>query len=182
MRRIVVVLCLLITVAAACLAQTPHGNGWHDKLAEELPLLGHRNWILIVDSAYPLEVAPGVETIETNAPQLLVLHSVLDEINRSIHVRPDIFMDAELPYVQDTDAPGVSGYRSDVATILRGNTVQSRPHAQLLDMVARDGQQYHILVLKTRMAIPYTSIFLRLNCRYWSDDAEARLRKAMSAR
>jgi hypothetical protein len=36
-----------------------------------------------------------------------------------------------------------------------------------------------VLILKTSATIPYTSVFLQLNCRYWSDDAEARLRAAM---
>ena len=71
-----------------------------------MPLLGHRNWILIVDSAYPLQSSPGVETIETNASHLDVLRYVLGAINRSIHVRPLIYMDAELPFVPDDDAPG----------------------------------------------------------------------------
>jgi hypothetical protein len=30
------------------------------------------------------------------------------------------------------------------------------------------------------MALPYTSVFLQLNAKYWSDDAEAQMRKAMS--
>jgi len=38
-----------------------------------------------------------------------------------------------------------------------------------------------VLVLKTRMAIPYTSVFLQLDCQYWSADSEARLREAMKA-
>jgi hypothetical protein len=34
-------------------------------------------------------------------------------------------------------------------------------------------------VLKTRMTIPYTSVFLRLDCGYWSDEQEKRLREKM---
>lgn len=185
MRKVIAILGLLFAGTCAYAAQPGAAAattaGWRAQLATELPLLGHRNWILIVDSAYPLQVSPGVETIETGANQLFVLHTVLSEINRSIHVRPDIFMDAELPYVPDNDAPGASAYRSDVATLLSGYTVQSMPHAKLLDTVAQAGEQFHILVLKTTMAVPYSSVFIRLNCRYWGDDAEARLRQAMAA-
>jgi hypothetical protein len=70
-----------------------------------MPLLGHRNWILIVDSAYPLQSAPGIETVETNASQLEVLRHVLGAIDRSIHVRPVISMDAELPFSPKTTRP-----------------------------------------------------------------------------
>jgi hypothetical protein len=37
-----------------------------------------------------------------------------------------------------------------------------------------------VLVLKTRLTIPYTSVFIRLECGYWSADAEKRLRAAMA--
>ena len=30
-----------------------NNNDWRVRLKEELPLLGHRNWIAVVDSAYP---------------------------------------------------------------------------------------------------------------------------------
>jgi hypothetical protein len=31
------------------------------------------------------------------------------------------------------------------------------------------------------MTVPYTSVFLQLNCKYWSDEAEAEIRKEMRA-
>ncbi len=30
---------------------------WQQRLSERLPLLGHRNWIVIADSAYPCRAA-----------------------------------------------------------------------------------------------------------------------------
>jgi hypothetical protein len=58
---------LLLTTASFCQQSS---SNWQTKLHQQLPLLGHRNWILIVDSAYPLQVSPGIETIETGATQL----------------------------------------------------------------------------------------------------------------
>jgi hypothetical protein len=34
-------------------------SAWQQKVSTEMPLLGHRNWIVIVDSAYPLQSSPG---------------------------------------------------------------------------------------------------------------------------
>jgi hypothetical protein len=93
---------------------------WQTKLAQIMPLLGHRNWIMIVDSAYPLQSTPGVETVETNADQMEVIHQVMTTIDKSIHVRPVVFMDAELPFVPERDAPGVTAYREAVKTALAG--------------------------------------------------------------
>jgi hypothetical protein len=38
---------------------------------------------------------------------------------------------------------------------------------------------FSILIVKSTMTIPYTSVFLELGCGYWDADAEARLRSRM---
>jgi L-fucose mutarotase/ribose pyranase (RbsD/FucU family) len=153
---------------------------WQTKLAQILPLLGHRNWIMIVDSAYPLQSSTGVETLETNADQIEVLRTVLSAIDSSIQVRPIVYMDAELPFVTEKDAPGVTAYREKIKATLGGRTITSLPHEQIIAKVDEVGKTFRIVVLKTTMTVPYTSVFLQLNCKYWSDDAEAQMRKAMS--
>jgi len=180
MRRILLVLCLFAPAIMQG-ATPPAASHWKAKVAETMPLLGHRNWILIVDSAYPLQVSPGVEVVETNATQLDAVQYVLGAINKSIHVRPLIYMDSELAYVPDEDAPGASAYRSQIGDLLRGYPIESLPHEKLLANVDEAGKVYRVLILKTNMAIPYTSVFIRLDCKYWSADAEERLRKKMAA-
>jgi L-fucose mutarotase/ribose pyranase (RbsD/FucU family) len=155
---------------------------WQSRLAEQMPLMGHRNWIMIVDSAYPLQSSSGVETIETNADQVEVLRKVLGAIDSSIHVRPIVYMDAELPFVPEKDAPGVTKYKQDVQSVLAGQKIKSLPHAQIISKVDEVGKTFHVIILKTTMTVPYTSVFLELNCKYWSDEAEANLRKAMAAK
>ncbi len=154
---------------------------WQNKVEQAIPLLGHRNWILIVDSAYPLQSSPGVETIQTNAPLITVLRYVLTAIDNSDHLRPEIFMDAELPWVAEEDAPGVSQYRANMADMLHAFNVQSLPHGQLIDNVDKDSKTFHVLVLKTNMTLPYSSVFIHLKAKYWSDEAEARARAKMGS-
>lgn len=152
---------------------------WQAKLSQMLPLLGHRNWILIVDSAYPLQTSPGVQTVVTRASDLDVVKDVLNAIDHSIHVRPLVYMDAELPFVPERDAPGVTEYRRKIKTILGDRQVNFLPHDQLIDKIDEVGKRFDILILKTNLTIPYTSVFLQLDCKYWSADAEARLRNAI---
>jgi len=38
---------------------------WRATLDDRLPLLGHRNWIVVADSAYPWQASAGIETIVT---------------------------------------------------------------------------------------------------------------------
>ena len=166
---------LLLTLPVQ--AATPD---WNTRLAGAMPLLGHRNWILVVDSAYPLQTAPGIETIETNAAQLEVVRAVLGEIENSIQVRAVVYMDAELTFISDSDAPGASAYRREIAELLRKYPAQSQPHEKLISNIDEAGKTFHVLVLKTNMTIPYTSLFIRLDCRYWSADPEKNLRKKMA--
>jgi hypothetical protein len=180
MRGPLLVFTLLLAATIAQAAPPSAPSPWKEKVAAAMPLLGHRNWILVVDSAYPLQTTPGVETIETDAGQLEVVRYVLDAIHSSIHVRPVISMDAELAFVADQDAPGVSGYRQKIAGLLQGYAVESLPHDRLIATIDEAGKQFRVLVLKTNMTIPYTSVFIRLDCKYWSGDAEKRLRAKMT--
>jgi hypothetical protein len=162
--------------------QSGRSGDWRTRLNEELPLLGHRNWIAVVDSAYPLQTNAGVETIETNASQLDVVRTVLDQVGKAKHVRPVIFTDAELKVVAEADATGVTAYREALTTLLGKAEVQSLPHEEIISKLDEAGKTFHVLVLKTNMTIPYTSVFIRLECGYWSADAEKRLRKKMAGR
>jgi hypothetical protein len=179
MRRILFALSFVWVATALHAAQPSASSDWKMRVAETMPLLGHRNWILIVDSAYPLQTSPGVETIETNADQLDVVRYVLGAIHSSIHVRPLIYMDSELPFVPDKDAPGASAYRAAIGNLLHDYPVESMLHEKIIANVDEAGKVFHVLVLKTNMTIPYTSVFIRLDCKYWSADAEKRMRAQM---
>jgi D-ribose pyranose/furanose isomerase RbsD len=170
---------ILAASPALSRAQAQPRTDWHAEVQRSLPLLGHRNWIEIVDSAYPLQISPGVQVIETHASELEVLREVLKQVDQSIHVRPLVYMDAELPYVPEADSPGAAKFREQVHTVLGNRKVTSLLHEDLLQKIADAGKTYQILVLKTNLTIPYTSVFLQLDCKYWSADAEARLRDAM---
>jgi hypothetical protein len=185
----VAALCLLPVLAiaptsasAAHLARNDTNNDWRVRLQEELPLLGHRNWIAVVDSAYPLQTSAGIETVETNADQLEVVKTVLDQLAKAKHVRPVIFTDAELKAVPESDAAGATAYREALTNLVGKMEAQSLPHEEIISKLDEAGKAFHILVLKTTLTIPYTSVFIRLECAYWKPDAEKRLREAMANR
>lgn len=153
---------------------------WQATLRERLPLLGHRNWILVVDSAYPLQTAAGLEVVETHTGLLPTLTETLEQIAASRHVRANVFQDAELKEIPERDAPGITRLRSDVQALLHGaklaNPPETLPHLTLIGKVADASKDFRILVLKSDETLPYTSVFLQLDCKYWSDEAEKRLR------
>ncbi len=154
---------------------------WEARLSGILPLFGHRNWIVVADSAYPAQSRDGIETIASCADQLHVVKQVLDAIASSIHVRARIHVDKELAFVSEADSPGIDEYRLELAVLFRGAQVESLPHEQIIHKLDQAAQVFQIFIIKTEMTIPYTSVFFELDCGYWNSDAEQRLRQAIAA-
>lgn len=155
-------------------------SGWEQRLTELLPLYGHRNWIVVADSAYPAQAKPGIETIFTGCDQLTAVRKVYDAITESTHIRANIYVDQELASVPEHDAAGVLDYRGQLERLF-GASMREIPHEQIIARLDQAGQVFRVLLLKTTLTIPYTSVFFELDCGYWSADAEARLRKAMKS-
>jgi len=91
-------LAILLVACVACdreedtmtVAQPVKAPTWTDKLAGYLPALGHRNWIVVADSAFPLQISPGIETIATGEDHFAVLAKVLEAVDGAKHIRPKI--------------------------------------------------------------------------------------------
>lgn len=148
---------------------------------EQLPLMGHRNWIVVADSAYPWQSRAGIETLMARSDQLALVEAVLEALDAAAHVRPMVYLDAELEQVPEDDAPGVSAYRTRLDAILGDRPIEIRPHEEIIAALDEAGEAFRVLIVKTDLTIPYTSVFLELDCGYWSGQAEARLRAAMGA-
>ena len=152
-------------------------------LTRELPLLGHRNWIVIADSAYPAQSRAGVDTFYVGGRQIDVVKRVLEAIDKAKHVRGVIFLDGELRHVAEQDAPGIDAYRKGLRASLNDRPAHDdAEHEKLIAKLDEAAKQFRILILKTDMTIPYTTVFIRLDCAYWSDAAEERLRASMHLR
>lgn len=158
-----------------------NGNTWKSRLDSVLPEYGHRNWIVVADSAYPKQSSQGIETVFTGKGQLEVLEVVLDAIADAAHVQAIVMLDAELDGVSEADAPGVTDYRSKLKESLKGRQVKIMPHEDIIRELDKEAENFNILLLKTNMTIPYTSVFLRLDCGYWNAAKEKRLRDAITS-
>lgn len=154
-------------------AQPP---AWRQAVTERLPLYGHRNWIVIADAAYPAQSSPGIETVVSGADHLQVLQVVLKALERTKHLRPSVFTDYELRSVAEKDAPGITGFRDRLARVLGPRPTNVLPHERIIARLDEAGKTFRVLIIKTNLTMPYTSVFLNLDCGYWSADAERRLR------
>jgi hypothetical protein len=154
--------------------------GWEERLRRLLPLFGHRNWIVVADSAYPAQSNPGIETIYTGDEHIRVLEKVVEAINASAHIQANIYLDAELKHVPEVDVPGVSALRDEIGRLLSGRNTRVLEHEQIIAKLDESAKLFSILILKSTLAIPYTSVFLELDCGYWNREAEKRLRDSIA--
>lgn len=172
-------LTILFAILAVMNTAVFAADNWKEKLQKELPLLGHRNWIVVADAAYPLQTAPGIETIYVDADQLEVVKSVVAELAKTKHVKPTIYTDAEMKFVAETNAPGITAYRDGLGKILAKQPVQVLPHEQIIGKLDEAGNTFRVLLIKTPLTKPYTSVFFQLECGYWNAESEKQLRDAM---
>ncbi|HVU48282.1 MAG TPA: RbsD/FucU domain-containing protein [Terracidiphilus sp.] len=152
---------------------------WEQELASRLPLFGHRNWIVVADSAYPAQSKPGIETIVAGGDHVEAVKRVLEQIGASTHVRANVYVDSELDHVPENDAPGIGECRRRLHALLTAANLKQLAHEQIIAKLDACAQVFRVLIIKTDLALPYTSVFFELDCGYWSAEAEQRLRKAI---
>lgn len=157
-------------------------SDWEMTLRERVAAFGHRNWIVVADAAYPLQSRNGVETVVSNADHLDVVKAALAAIQAAKHVRPIIYMDIELDFVEESDAPGISKLREELQMCFDKAAVHRMPHEEIIAKLDKTGSMFEILVVKSTLTLPYTSVFLELDCGYWDEAAEKRLRDMMRTR
>jgi D-ribose pyranose/furanose isomerase RbsD len=152
---------------------------WEDVFFDELPALGHRNWLVVADAAFPMQISPGMEVVVANEDHFVVLERVLKAISESGHVRPKIYLDQELAFVPEALAPGMNAVRKKLETMLAKYEVKPVLHEELIAKMDQIGKTFKILMIKTNMALPYTTVFMDLDCGYWSPENEAKMRELM---
>ena len=175
--RILILLSLLFLIQENFANEQQTNNGWKKELNEQLQLMGHRNWILVVDAAYPLQSNPAIKTVDTGAEHLMVVKEVLAEIDNAPHVAPQIYLDQELDYVPEEEAPGIGNYKTKLKNILKDKDINSMPHEDIIYMLDEAAETFGVLVLKSSFTLPYTSVFINLNCGYWTPQQETKLRQ-----
>ncbi len=158
--------------------ETSVSDAWQSSLSENLPRLGHRNFIVIADSAYPLQSAPGIRTVHVGGSQVAALKKVLAMLAKQKHVRPIAWIDAEQAKIPEADAVGIDKCRQDLTAMLQGIDVRSAPHMDIIKRLDESSKLFNVTILKTDEILPYTSVFLELDCGYWNAEKEKRLRAA----
>jgi len=159
--------------------ETAKALTWEDQLLKELPALGHRNWLVVADSAFPAQISPGMEVVVSNEDHFAVLDKVLQALGQSKHIRPIVYLDKELDYVPEDLAPGIDACRKRLKDMLSRYGTKPIFHEELIARMDQVAKTFHILMIKTNLTLPYTTVFMELDCGYWGPESEAKMREKM---
>ena len=59
---------------------------------------------------------------------------------------------------------------------MEGKTIKTMLHEDIIRELDSSAKLFNVLIIKTDLAIPYTSVFYQLECGYWNGEAENNLR------
>lgn len=158
----------------------PDETNWQIVLEKKLPLLGHRNWIVITDMAYPLQTKTGITTMYAPESYTDVLSLVKKMIDASSHVYAHIYQDRELSFLNEDICPGIDQIKSKMEAILPSSHITSIPHDDLIARLDSISNLFEVVIIKTGLTKPYTTTFFELDCKYWDSDKQSKLAKRIA--
>ncbi len=148
---------------------------WRSEFERVLPLLGHRNWILVVDKAFPLQSAAGMSYINSEEPIEDVLKYVLKSIDAESHIKPTIYIDKELQCLTQFGGAEAAMVET-INQLLDDRESQSILHDEVFAKLDEASKLFNVVVIKTESTVAYSSLFIELGCGYWTDEKEKQLR------
>lgn len=173
-------LCLLIAILlAGCAGTSQSRMPWLGKLRHELGYLGARNWVVVAEAAFPIQSRPGLRVIRVDGDIPNVVDGVEQLIEEKHHVKPRLYVTTEAGSVPYDYAPGIKNYRKQLQEALHGRETLRLDNAMLMRMLNDTSKTYRVLVIKTRTALPYSSVFMELGSGYWDAESESALRDTM---
>lgn len=180
------ILTLIILIVLSCSKQKESKNlsvmkatNWKKEVKQTVKQFGHRNWIVVADGAYPEQSNPAIKTLTIEAGQLEAISYVNELIEKATHVDANIFIDKELAFVSEKDAKGIEAYRNNLNKLLEGKPVKTLLHEDIIRELDASAKLFNVLIIKTDLAIPYTSVFFQLECGYWNTEAEKNMRQLL---
>ena len=175
---LVPVLVVGLLVVGACGSPTPT-SPWAPVLDAELQAMGYRNWIVVGDAAFPVHARRGVRTLVMDGEISEVLDGVLQSLDAAQRVTPRIYVARELAHVPNDRAPGIDFYRKELERAMHGYPARQMEYRSLSLLLEDSSKTFSVLVLKTKTALPYSSVFIELDSAYWDVDSEREMRKKL---
>ena len=132
---------------------------WQQEFKQLLPLLGHRNWVLVVDKAFPWQSAAGMTYIDSGEEIEPVLASVLEMFAEAPHVKPIVYTDKELNYLAQMGSEE-KALVERFGELLKGHNAQSILHDEIFTKLDAASKLFNVVVIKTESLVAYSSVFI----------------------
>ncbi|MGB2403008.1 MAG: hypothetical protein ACPIA7_06315 [Akkermansiaceae bacterium] len=168
-----------MVLLSGCAGDAGREKPWVSTIRHELGYLGARNWVIVAEAAFPIHSRRGLSVVQINGEIPVVVDAVERVIEEKSHVKPRLYVATEAGNVPYDYAPGIKNYRAQLKQALHGRETVQIEHSILLEMLNDASKTYRVLVLKTRSALPYTSVFMELGSGYWDAESESALREVM---
>ena len=172
-RRILALGAALLSFGCASLHKE---NSWQGAVDRQAAQLGYRNWIVIAEASFPAQSRPGMRQVAAAVEVPEALHYVLQALEQTENVRPQIYVTRELRSVENDFAPGIDDLRKQIQSSLHGHETTELDQQSLLTLLEDANRSFDVLVIRTQSALPYSSVFLELQPGYWDEASESRLR------
>ena len=151
-------------------------QSWKGAVDRQAGQLGYRNWIVIAEASFPAHSRPGMRQVNATAEIPEVVDYVLQTLEQTENVKPQMYVTRELRAVENDFAPGIDEHRKRLQNSLHGHETTELDQQSLLTLLEDANRSFDVLVIRTPTALPYSSVFLELQPGYWDVDSEARLR------
>jgi D-ribose pyranose/furanose isomerase RbsD len=152
------------------------GHTWQAAVNRQAGQLGYRNWIIIAEASFPAHNRPGLRQVTASVGVPEALDYVLNTLEQTQNVRPQIYLTREVRSVENDFAPGIDELRKQVKDALHGHETTELDQQSLLTLTEDANRSFDVLVIRTTTALPYSSVFIELQPGYWDVDSETRLR------
>jgi hypothetical protein len=108
LRMLLFPLVALLWQGCASMSSTP----WKGAVQRHTAELGFRNWIVIAEASFPAYSRAGVHQVPANAEVPEALSYVLQTIEQTQHVRPNVYLTREMRSRRTDVAPGIDEMRA----------------------------------------------------------------------
>ncbi len=96
-------------------------NTWRAAVDSQASQLGYRNWIVIAEASFPAHSRSGVRQVTAPVEIPEAVDYVLQALERTENVRPQVYLTRELRSVENDFAPGIDELRRRIQGSLHGH-------------------------------------------------------------
>lgn len=139
---------------------------WAGIVEREVDALGIQNWIIVAESSFPVVSGLGVRTLVLDSEIPQIVDCIVNHLEKSESVAPSFNTALELSFVSNDRGPGIDYLREQHNEALHGHQVRQMDNRSLTLLAHSDASKYAILVLKSKTALPYSSVFIELDSGY----------------